>query len=288
MGAGDAQAAAFSFLVPLVFAAAATPALGQAVARTVGPASSGTQGAASIPDFSGIWGHLAGPGAAGTFQASNALTPSVLREATTTHERYVSSHDIKAWIAEASEERLYRDGEPTWNKAETSEEAWSRRACAEKAPWDRFATLSRKTGRTLNTMTKPLPFTESRVRRAIAAVRKAGLEVSAVSVSPDGTVTVYQGEVGVASPPLCRNMARCPNGRTLTDDLLGRGASLSESGNRPTWESAAIRAPTRSPYSDSRTAWHARIRQSLYGSRGAARWFRPRRLSADRQGLLAC
>lgn len=42
-------------------------------------------------------------------------------------------------------------------------------------------------------MTKPLPFTESRVRRAIAAVRKEGLPVSAVSIHPDGTVTIYQG-----------------------------------------------------------------------------------------------
>jgi hypothetical protein len=49
-------------------------------------------------------------------------------------------------------------------------------------------------------MTKPLPFTESHVRRAIAAVRKAGLEVSAVSVSPDGTVTVYQCPAGIALP----------------------------------------------------------------------------------------
>jgi hypothetical protein len=37
-----------------------------------------------------------------------------------THESYGSSHDVKAWIAEAlSEGRLYRDGERTWNKAET-------------------------------------------------------------------------------------------------------------------------------------------------------------------------
>jgi hypothetical protein len=58
----------FVFLVPLV-AAAAPPALGQALAPTVGPAS--TQGAAYIPDFSGIWYHpslnaleqpLSGPG----------------------------------------------------------------------------------------------------------------------------------------------------------------------------------------------------------------------------------
>jgi hypothetical protein len=48
-------------------------------------------------------------------------------------------------------------------------------------------------------MTRPLPFTESRVRRAIAAVRKEGLAVSAVSIHPDGTVTVFQG---VAAPVL--------------------------------------------------------------------------------------
>jgi hypothetical protein len=52
-------------------AAAATPALGQTAAPAVGAANSGTQGAASIPDFSGVWTHpfwpgfdppLAGPG----------------------------------------------------------------------------------------------------------------------------------------------------------------------------------------------------------------------------------
>jgi hypothetical protein len=49
-------------------------------------------------------------------------------------------------------------------------------------------------------VTKPLPFTESRVRRAIAAVRKEGLEVSAVSIHPDGTVTIYQGVAAPATP----------------------------------------------------------------------------------------
>jgi hypothetical protein len=44
-------------------------------------------------------------------------------------------------------------------------------------------------------MTKPLPFTEAGIRRTILAARKAGLEVSAVSVAPDGTVTVYHGLV---------------------------------------------------------------------------------------------
>jgi hypothetical protein len=49
-------------------------------------------------------------------------------------------------------------------------------------------------------MTKPLPFTESRVRRAIAAVRKEGLPVTAVSIHPDGTVTIYQGIAAPAAP----------------------------------------------------------------------------------------
>jgi hypothetical protein len=59
------------FLLSLTLAAvAAIPAWGQAVAPVVGAAGSGPQSAASIPDFSGIWGHpslgfeppLSGPG----------------------------------------------------------------------------------------------------------------------------------------------------------------------------------------------------------------------------------
>ena len=42
-------------------------------------------------------------------------------------------------------------------------------------------------------MTKPLPFTVNGVRRAINAARAAGLAVNAVSIAPDGTVTVFQG-----------------------------------------------------------------------------------------------
>jgi hypothetical protein len=51
----------FLLLVTLA-AAVATPALGQAVAPTVGPADSGTQGTVSVPDFSGIWANRYGPG----------------------------------------------------------------------------------------------------------------------------------------------------------------------------------------------------------------------------------
>src|SRR6202162_5625929 len=43
-------------------AAAATPALGQDAAPAVGAASSATQSAASIPDFSRMWSNSLGPG----------------------------------------------------------------------------------------------------------------------------------------------------------------------------------------------------------------------------------
>jgi hypothetical protein len=51
----------FLLLVTLA-AAAATPALGQDVVPAIGRSSSGTQTAASIPDFSGIWAHPSFPG----------------------------------------------------------------------------------------------------------------------------------------------------------------------------------------------------------------------------------
>ena len=47
-----------AFLLFAIFtAAAATPAWGQALAPAAGSATSGARGAASIPDFSGMWGH---------------------------------------------------------------------------------------------------------------------------------------------------------------------------------------------------------------------------------------
>jgi hypothetical protein len=49
-------------------------------------------------------------------------------------------------------------------------------------------------------VTRPLPFTESRVRRAIAAARKEGIAVNAVSIHPDGTVTVFQGIAAPLAP----------------------------------------------------------------------------------------
>lgn len=49
-------------------------------------------------------------------------------------------------------------------------------------------------------MTKPLPFTEARVRRAISAARKEGIATGAISIHPDGTITVHWGNSGVALP----------------------------------------------------------------------------------------
>src|SRR2546423_15211351 len=46
-----------NLLLLLALAAAATPASGQQAAPAAAPANVGTQGAASIPDFSGIWRH---------------------------------------------------------------------------------------------------------------------------------------------------------------------------------------------------------------------------------------
>jgi hypothetical protein len=66
------------FLLLMTLAtAAATPALGQDLAPAVGPVSSGAQSAASIPDFSGIWGHPSLPGfeppASGSGPVTNRL-----------------------------------------------------------------------------------------------------------------------------------------------------------------------------------------------------------------------
>ncbi len=44
-------------------------------------------------------------------------------------------------------------------------------------------------------MTKPCPFTELTLRKAIAAMRKEGLEVKAVTIRPDGTVTIHHDDV---------------------------------------------------------------------------------------------
>jgi hypothetical protein len=52
----------FLLLVTAVAMAAATPAVGQTAAPAAGTTGSATQGAASVPDFSGIWWHPSLPG----------------------------------------------------------------------------------------------------------------------------------------------------------------------------------------------------------------------------------
>jgi hypothetical protein len=40
-------------------------------------------------------------------------------------------------------------------------------------------------------MTKALNFTESKIRRALAAIRKTGLRVVATTIAPDGSLTLH-------------------------------------------------------------------------------------------------
>jgi hypothetical protein len=47
-------------------------------------------------------------------------------------------------------------------------------------------------------MTKRAPVTEAMIKRTIAAARKSGLDVNAISISPDGTITVHHLPDGVA------------------------------------------------------------------------------------------
>jgi hypothetical protein len=42
-------------------------------------------------------------------------------------------------------------------------------------------------------VTLKLHFTENGIRRAVAGARKAGLKPNAVTIAPDGTITVYEG-----------------------------------------------------------------------------------------------
>ncbi len=71
----------FLLLVTLA-AAAATPGLGQTAVPTVSPADSGTHKAASIPDFSGMWGHPWLPGFEPLASGATSLTNRSRRNGT--------------------------------------------------------------------------------------------------------------------------------------------------------------------------------------------------------------
>jgi hypothetical protein len=46
------------------------------------------------------------------------------------------------------------------------------------------------------------PFTQARICRAVAAARASGLNPTAFSIAPDGTITVHGGEIGAPGKPL--------------------------------------------------------------------------------------
>lgn len=50
-------------------------------------------------------------------------------------------------------------------------------------------------------MTKPLPFTENAIQRAVSGARKAGIKVGAIKVDPDGAITVLDESLAPTAAP---------------------------------------------------------------------------------------
>lgn len=65
-------------------------------------------------------------------------------------------------------------------------------------------------------MTKPLPFTEASIRRAVSAARKAGLRV--VAIQPDGTVVVEDGDDGATPLPPAEDVGQIPPSSSKWED----------------------------------------------------------------------
>jgi hypothetical protein len=76
----------------LVTLAAATPAFGQTAAPAVGSASGATQGAASIPDFSGIWWHPSLPGFEPPASGPGPVTNRSRRNGVSNYDQLVGDH----------------------------------------------------------------------------------------------------------------------------------------------------------------------------------------------------
>jgi hypothetical protein len=89
------------FLMATLAAAVATPALGQAVA--VGPASSGTHGAAAIPDFSGLWRHPSLPGFEPLASGPTSLTNRSRRNGVSNYDQLVGDYTNPILKPEAAE-----------------------------------------------------------------------------------------------------------------------------------------------------------------------------------------
>jgi hypothetical protein len=92
----------FLLLVTLA-AAAATPAVGQTVAPAVGPASSGSQDAASIPDFSGVWRHPSLPGFEPLASGPGPVTNRSRRDRVSNYNQLVGDYTNPILKPEAAE-----------------------------------------------------------------------------------------------------------------------------------------------------------------------------------------
>jgi len=92
----------FLLLVTLA-AVAVTPVLGQTAAPAAGPATSGTQGGASIPDFSGVWRHPSLPGFEPPASGPGPVTNRSRRDGVSNYNQLVGDYAnpiLKPWAAE--------------------------------------------------------------------------------------------------------------------------------------------------------------------------------------------
>src|ERR1700675_2767085 len=80
------------FFLLVALAAAATPAVGQTQAAAVGAASSLTQGAASIPDFSHFWRHQSLPGLEPLASGPTSLTNRSRRNGVSDYNQLVGDY----------------------------------------------------------------------------------------------------------------------------------------------------------------------------------------------------
>src|SRR5215471_4006733 len=87
----------------LVTLAAATPALGQTVVTAGGPVNVGSQGAVSIPDFSGVWRHPSLPGFEPPASGPGPVTNRSRRDGVSNYNQLVGDYAnpiLQPWAAE--------------------------------------------------------------------------------------------------------------------------------------------------------------------------------------------
>jgi hypothetical protein len=93
----------FLLLVTAAAVAAATPALGQTAAPAAGTAASATQGAASVPDFSGIWWHPSLPGFEPPASGPGPVTNRSRRDGVSDYNQLVGDYTNPILKPEAAE-----------------------------------------------------------------------------------------------------------------------------------------------------------------------------------------